>query len=59
MSSRKIWFFGIFVPIFFIISGTNLDISSIIHDPLHLGLMAAQGFTILRGERRLERPAAA
>ena len=53
------WSFGIFVPIFFIISGTNLDINSISHDPLHLGLMAAQGFTLLRGERRLERPAAA
>ncbi len=30
--------FGIFVPIFFIISGANLDINSIIHDPLRLGL---------------------
>ena len=30
--------FGIFVPIFFIISGANLDINSIIHNPLRLGL---------------------
>ncbi len=30
--------FGIFVPIFFIVSGANLDINSIIHNPLRLGL---------------------